>query len=317
MAGWVVARAPATVSNLGPGFDCLGLAVDRWYDEVAVRTVEGGEIRVVEITGDPGLGAERLPSDPQANTAAVAARAVRDRVGSRAGLEIRLHKGLPLGSGLGSSGASAAAGALAAATALGADLAVETLVEAAREGEAVACGAPHVDNVGPCVLGGIVLAIPSGPLRLCRLPVPEDLHLVVYTPGCSVATAEARAVLPDRLPREDHVVQAARLGLLVHALHAGDLLLLGEAMVDLLAEPVRAGLIPGFSAAKAAAYEAGALACGISGAGPTVFAMTNRAGHGDRLLALLDEQFQLAGVPGRGAVCRVGGGAEIVAPVPH
>ncbi len=317
MAGWVQARAPATVSNLGPGFDCLGLAVDAFYDHVAARRTRGREVVVVEVTGDAGLGAEKVPKEADRNTAAVAARALRDAAGLDAGLELRVHKGLPLGSGLGSSGASAVAGAVAAAAALGIDPPVEAIVEAARKGEAVACGAAHVDNVAPCALGGIVLAIPRGPLRLCRLPVPDDLSIVVYTPGCTVETKAARAVLPAAVDRDDHVLQAARLGMMIHALHVGDRALLGASMVDLFAEPARAHLVPGFSAAKAAAHEAGALACGLSGAGPTVFAVPMHARHAESLLAILAEQFEMAGVPGRGAVCAIAGGAEVVSQPLH
>src|SRR5690606_32753196 len=149
----------------------------------------------------------------------------------------------------------------------------EALIDAARQGEAIACGSPHPDNVAPAILGGIVLITSVDPLRIISLPVPEQLRLAIYTPGCEVETAKARAVLPGSVGLDAVVRQSARLGLLVHALHVGDLALLGEAIVDDIVEPARAHLIPGFIDAKVNAIEAGALACSISGAGPTCFAL--------------------------------------------
>ena len=195
---------------------------------------------------------------------------------------------------------------------LGLDAGEIAIVEAGRAGEAVACGTPHPDNVAPAALGGVVLVAGTDPLRLLRLPAPEGLHVALYTPGCSVATADARAALPKEVPVADAVGQAARLALLVHALHVGDVNLLGEAIVDRIAEPARAHLIPAYVDAKAACVEAGALACSISGAGPTVFALAPSEGRAGALLGILEDTFTLAGVPGRGAVTQVGPGARVI-----
>ena len=305
---WLEAFAPATVSNLGPGFDCLGLALEKLGDRVRARRAESPGVRLLDVTGDDG----KLPREVERNTAAVAARELLAAHAPEAGVELELHKGLPLGSGLGSSGASAAAAVVAVDAALGLGLGATQLVEAARAAEGIACGAPHPDNVAPAVVGGIVLIPALQPLRLVSLPVPRDLWLAVYTPGCSVATADARAVLPARVPLGDTVKQAARLGLLVHALHRGDLALLGEAIVDDIVEPARAGLIPGYADAKVACYEAGAIACSISGAGPTTFAIASERSRAKALLEILDESFTLAGVPGRGVVDQVGPGARLL-----
>jgi len=318
---WAEAYAPATVSNLGPGFDCLGLAVRGPGDTVRARRREQPGVILTRITGDGG----RLPLDAR-NTACVAVTAMLERLGlaDSHGVELELDKGLPLGSGLGSSGASACAALLASAAALELQVGNEAMIEAARRGEAVACGSPHPDNVAPAILGGIVLIVGADaglgdgwPLRLVSLPVPPDLRLAIYTPGCEVNTADARAVLPRTVGLDAVVRQSARLGLLVHALHTGDLALLGEAIVDDLVEPARAHLIPGFLDAKVNAIEAGALACSISGAGPTCFALTDSDERAAALLEIMDEAFTHAGVAGQGRVEQVGPGARVTSRTWH
>ncbi len=310
---WIEAFAPATVSNLGPGFDCLGLAVRSVGDRVRARLRDEPGVVLSAIEGDHG----KLPREIDRNTAAVAATWLLDRHGRGEGVELQLTKGLPLGSGLGSSGASACAAAVAVNAALSLSLPDSVLVEAARHAEGVACGTPHPDNVAPCVVGGIVLIPALEPLRLISLPIPDNLWLALYTPGCSVATADARAVLPSRVALSQTVTQAARLGLLVHALHLGDLSLLGEAVADDIVEPARAGLIPGYLEAKIACLEAGALACSISGAGPTTFALTDDEGRAAALMEILEESYTGAGVPGRGLVDQVGPGARVTTPALH
>ncbi|MEM6293328.1 MAG: homoserine kinase [Myxococcota bacterium] len=310
---WVEAFAPATVSNLGPGFDCLGLALRARGDTVRARKGEGQGVTITKIEGDGG----RLPTDPALNTAAVAVQHVLDRFAPKASVELELIKGLPLGSGLGSSGASASAAVVAADAALQLGLPVDALVEAARHAEGVACGTPHPDNVAPALVGGVVLIPSVEPLRLVSLPSPEGLWVTVYTPGCEVKTADARAVLPEAVSVADTVGQAARLAMLVHALHIGDMQMLGEAVVDTVAEPARARLIPGYIDAKAACCEAGALCCSISGAGPTTFALSEDKQRADALLEILEEQYTLAGVPGNGLVDRVGPGARVTSAPLH
>ncbi|TPV92436.1 MAG: homoserine kinase [Myxococcales bacterium FL481] len=310
---WIEAFAPATVSNLGPGFDCLGLALRGPGDTVRARTADVPGVRLLRVSGDAG----KLPLASDRNTAAVAVQQLLRHHAPEAGIELELTKGLPLGSGLGSSGASACAAVVAADAALGLNLGATHLIEAAREGERVACGAAHPDNVAPAILGGLVLIPSLHPLRVVALPVPTDLWLAVYTPGHPVATEQARAILPHNYPLPTVVHQAARLGLLVHALHTDDLALLGEAMVDEVAEPARAGLIPGFLAAKAACLEAGAVACTISGAGPSTFAIAPSRERATALLEILEECFTGAGVAGRGHVDTVGPGARVVSAPLH
>jgi homoserine kinase len=262
--------APATVSNLGPGFDVLGLALHRPGDIVEAEAMARPGVALADVSGDGGL----LPRDAARNAAGVAAGEVLRLAGGTAGLRLRLLKGMPLESGLGSSGASAAAGAVAANEALGRPLEAHDVVRCAMAGERAACGSTHADNVAPAVLGGIVLIRSYDPLDLVRLPVPDGLYIAVVHPHCEVSTSEARARLAGRaFALQDIVANAGNLGALVAALHQGNLALLGRCIDDHLVEPVRAAMIPAYADVRAAARDAGALGCGISGSGPSMFAL--------------------------------------------
>jgi homoserine kinase len=267
--------APATVSNLGPGFDVLGLALQKPGDIVEA---EPSDTPGVELAGVVGAGGE-LPRDAERNSAAVAAGEVLRRAADPrvVGLRLWLHKGMPLASGLGSSGASSAAGAAAANEILGRPLGPGDLVRCAMAGERAACGSAHADNVAPALLGGIVLIRSYEPLDLVRLPVPDGLFVAVVHPHCEVPTAAARARLAGRrfaLP--DIVANAGNLAALVAALHQGDLALLGRAIDDRIVEPLRAGMIPASREVRQAAMDAGALGSGVSGSGPSMFALCDR-----------------------------------------
>jgi homoserine kinase len=262
------AFAAGSVSNLGPGFDCLGVALSGRGDTVtAVRT--GGGVRVLSVSDG------RIPLDPARNTAAIAASAVLRRAGSSLGLDLTIVKGLPLAGGLGGSAASAVAGAVAADAVLEAGLGKETLLDAALEGESAVAGR-HADNAAPSLFGGVVLVLGLDPLRLAHCTVHESLTFVVATPSYGVKTAKARAVLPVGVPRAEAVGQAARLGGLLLALERGDGALLRLAMEDRIAEPARARLYPGYTKARDAALSAGAVGVAVSGAGPTLVAVVPR-----------------------------------------
>jgi homoserine kinase len=284
--------APATVSNLGPGFDVLGLALHRPGDVVEVEVSDRPGVELAGVAGEGGA----LPRDAARNAASVAAGEVLRLApagGRTAGLRLWLHKGMPLASGLGSSGASAAAGAVAANLALGRALGPEALVQCAMAGERAACGAAHADNVAPAVLGGIVLIRSYEPLDLVRLPVPDGLFVVVVHPHCEVSTHEARARLAGRtfaLP--DIVANAGNLGAFVAALHQGDLALLGRAIEDRIVEPVRAGMIPACAEVRAAARRAGALGCAISGSGPSMFALCDSDQTAARTAVAMRREFR-------------------------
>ncbi len=271
---WVRAFAPASVSNLTCGFDLLGYAVERLGDTVAARASDEPGVHLREITGDGG----RLPTDPSLNTAGVAAlellRSCAHAPRSK-GVELRLHKGLPLASGLGSSAASGVAAAVAVNQALDLGADETRLLAAALEGERVACGTPHADNAAPSLTGGLVLVRPGDPPSITLLRVPKGLTCVLLHPHAEVSTGAARAALPATVSLETLTAQSGNLAALVAGLLTEDHALIASAMVDLIAEPARAMMTPGFEAVRSAALAAGALGCGLSGSGPTLFAWSS------------------------------------------
>ena len=269
----VTVFAPATVSNVACGFDVLGFALEAPGDEVTARFVDGGGVRIDQVTGDGG----RLPREAARNTAGVAAQAMLTALGERRGVALTIRKGLPLAGGLGGSAASAAAAAVAVDALVGGGSSVETLVTCALEGERLGAGSAHADNIAPSICGGLVLVRRASPPDIVRLPVPPGLTAVVVHPDLEIETARARALLGDTVPLADAIRQSANLGALVHGLHRGDFALISRALEDAIAEPRRAPLIPGLAAIKQAAVDAGALGCSISGSGPSLFALC-RAG---------------------------------------
>lgn len=265
----IAAFAPATVSNVAAGFDVLGFALDQPGDVVLAALADGAGATIVEVSGDHG----RLPREPGRNTASAAANALLAALGTRQGIALTLHKGLPLASGVGSSGASAVAAVVAVNELLGRPADLDLLLRCAMAGEQAGCGAVHPDNVAPALYGGFVLARSADPPDIVRLPVPAGLAVAVLHPAIEVHTGTARALLGDSVPLTAAVRQWANVGALVSALHTGDLALLSRALEDHVAEPKRAGLVPGFYAIKAAALDAGALGCSLSGSGPSMFAL--------------------------------------------
>ncbi len=279
---WLRAFAPATVGNVTCGFDLLGFAVESWGDVVEARATSEPGVHLREITGDDG----RLPLEARENTAGVAAlellaHAEQDAGQLASGVELRLHKGLPLASGLGSSAASGVAAAVAVNAVLGLNADSDRLLAAAVEGERIACGTPHADNAAPSLYGGLVLVrsgVSSAPApAVTPLPIPLGLTAVLLHPHAEVATAAARAVLPTTVPLETSIRQAGNLAALVAGLMNEDYALIASAMVDHIAEPVRLAMAPGFDAVRGAALAAGALGCGLSGSGPTIFAWSRSA----------------------------------------
>jgi homoserine kinase len=271
----VTAFAPATVSNVGCGFDVLGFALSAPGDQVTARLLGGADPLVVidGITGDQG----RLPRDAAKNTAGIAARALLAILGERRSVALTIHKGLPLSSGLGGSAASAVAAVVAVDALLDAHAPLDTLMACAFEGERVGAGSAHGDNIAPAVFGGFVLVRVPNPPDVVRLPVPHGLTAIVVHPDLEIETARARALLGTTVELADAIRQWANLGALVDALHRSDYALLSRALEDTIAEPRRAPLVPGLAAIKQAALDAGALGCGLSGSGPSLFALCRDA----------------------------------------
>jgi homoserine kinase len=270
------AFAPATVSNVAVGFDVLGFAVEAAGDEVTVTLTEGPSARVVEVVDTTGtLAPGAIPLDPAQNTATVGLLKLLEDLRPGFGFDVRVRKGIALGSGMGGSAASAVAALVAANSLLESPLPQESLLAYALAAEQVACGVSHPDNAAPSLFGGLTLIVSADPLRCVRLPVPRGLLAVLVHPHVRVDTRDSRAVLRPTVPLADHVRQSARLAGLVAACFADDVELLRTCLDDVVIEPQRAALIPGFARVKAAALEAGALGASISGSGPSVFALVD------------------------------------------
>jgi homoserine kinase len=266
----VKAFAPATVANVSCGFDILGFAIDAMGDEVEVRLKDRPGLEVISIEGDQG----RLPYEVEKNTCAVAIQAMLDELNQQAGIEILLKKGLPLGSGMGSSAASAVAALVAANRLLGEPFEKKALLPFAMAAEKVACGAGHADNVAPSLLGGFVLIRDYHPLDVIKLHVPEGLYCTLLHPHFELKTSDSRSVLRDNVSLKHSTIQSGNVAGLIAGLFQEDFELIGRSLRDVIAEPYRATLIPGFYETKEAVKAAGALGMGISGSGPTMFALS-------------------------------------------
>lgn len=267
----IAAYAPGSVSNVACGFDVLGFALDAPGDIVTASPQDAPGVTIAAIEGDGG----RLPTDPARNTAGAAAQALLRRLETTRGVSLTIHKGLPLASGIGSSGASAVAAVVAVNELLGRPATLDLLLACAMAGEQAGCGASHPDNVAPSLYGGFILARSANPPDIVRLPVPGGLACAVLHPHVEVQTGAARALLGDMVPLRDAVRQWGNVGALVASLFNGDQALLSRSLEDVIAEPKRAALVPGFHAVKAAALAAGALGCSLSGSGPSVFALAS------------------------------------------
>ena len=259
--------APATVSNVVCGFDCLGFALEEPFDEVAVRRIPEREIR---ITHHDKFG---LPTDPEKNVAGVALRAMLRSANVDFGLEVEITKHIKPGSGIGSSSASSCGAVVGANRLLGDRFSKLELVGFAMEGEKLASGAKHADNVAPCIFGGFTLVRSTDPLDIVFLDFPE-LYATVIHPQIEIKTSEARRILPKDVPLKDAVRNWSNLGSVVAALAKGDYGLISRSMEDFIVEPVRKALIPNFDEVKAVCREAGAIGGGISGSGPSIFMLS-------------------------------------------
>lgn len=286
------AFAPATVANVISGFDIFGLAVEAPGDEVIAHYHEGPGVSISRITGDGG----KLPRMSEANTASAAASALLESLGVRHGVALEIHKRMPLGSGLGSSAASAVAAAVAVNALLGEPLSRRELLPFALAGERVSCGgeSAHADNVAPALLGGFVLIRGYDPLDVIPLPAPNRLWVALAHPDLVVRTRDARAALPEMIPLRKAVAQWGNAAGLVAGLFLDDDALIARSLRDVIVEPARAPLIPGYTEVRQAALDAGALGCGISGAAPSMFALTTSHATAEAAGKAMGAAFQCA-----------------------
>lgn len=260
--------SPATVANVSCGFDALGLALDTIGDEMIFRKTVDKGIKIVKIEGAD------LTYDVNKNVAGVVAQAMLMQQKADFGIEIEIYKNFKPGSGLGSSAASASGTAFAANELLGKPFTLLELTKFAMLGEQAACGSQIADNVSAALYGGFVLVRSYDPLDIVKIPVPEDLVVTVLHPQIEIKTEDARNVLPKDIPLKNAIVQWANVGGLISGLHTNDYQLIADSLKDVIIEPVRKKLIPHFDAVKENALEAGALGAGISGSGPTIFALS-------------------------------------------
>ncbi|MDI9643917.1 MAG: homoserine kinase [Candidatus Verstraetearchaeota archaeon] len=288
--------APATIANLGPGYDLMGMALDSPRDHLRVCLAEGGKDEI-EVEG---IGGDSISAVPDLNAAMVAGRAVLRETGIRnRSLKMHLKKGVPPRMGMGSSGASSAAGAFAVNVLLGKPLNEMQVLKCAMEGERASCGAPHADNVAPSLLGGIILILNYDPLEVMRFKPVTGVEVVEVAPVVKLAdnkTKKAREVLPSAVALATVVAQMSSFATLLMGVANGDPKTMGSGISgDRIVEPARAKLIPGFFEVKRAAIEGGAFGCSISGAGPSVFALSP-AGKGTEIGERMKEAFMSAGV---------------------
>ncbi len=304
----VTAFAPAGVGNVGVGFDVLGHSVEGIGDRAHVRRtgVPGVHIRAIE-------GCVRdLPTDPAGNTAGAALLSLLRAVQPGFGFELTLHKGIALGSGMGGSAASCVAALVAANALLDTPLSTEALYPFALDGETVASGGRHGDNVGPMLLGGLALTTAD---RLLRIPVPDAWHCALVHPHLSVATRDARAALQGAYALPEIVTQCAHLGLVLTGCFRGDAQVVRAGLSDVLIEPRRARLIPGFARVKQAALDHHALGASISGGGPSVFGWFEQRADAERAAVAMAAAFADADLDSDSHISPIAGpAAAVIAP---
>lgn len=301
------AFAPASIGNAAVGFDILGHSVDGPGDRVTVTRTNTGEVRVLAITGTTA----KLPTVAQDNTAGRALLHLKRSIAdATVGFDVEIHKGIALGSGMGGSAASAVAAVVAANAVLDVPLSQEALYVAAMEGEAAASGSAHGDNVGPMLLGGLVIAPTAG--AAVKVPTPDSLFVALVHPHFVLETRVARAALKGAYELHDFVVQSEGLALVLAGCWANDLSLIRRGFRDVLVEPRRASLIPGFFDVKQAALDHGALGSSIAGAGPSVFGWFDSREGAQRAVVAMAAAFKQHGLESDQLVSPVNGPAARV-----
>lgn len=258
---------PATVSNVGPGFDLLGFALESPGDEMIVRRNGTGKLQLINESGC------NLPLDPEKNVAAVAATSLLREVENQEGFDLVFTQKINPGSGVGSSAASCVAAVVGINELLGAPFETAALIPWAMDGERVASGSTHADNIAPALLGGITLIRGYDPLDIKHISYPDDLWCSVVHPHLEIRTAESRKLIPQTVPLETALKQCGNLAGLIAGLTTADYPLIGRSVTDLFAEPYRTGQLPAFAKLKESALEAGSVGTGLSGSGPSVFSL--------------------------------------------
>lgn len=302
------AFAPATVANVSCGFDVFGFAVEAPGDEVILTLTDTPGVRIMRIEGDGG----RLPLDINKNTAAVPVVNFLRTIGSDQGLEIVLKKNLPLGSGMGSSAASSVAALVGINHLMGEPFAKKDLLPFAMEAERIACGSGHADNVAPSLMGGFVLIRGYDPLDVVNIPTPDNLYCTLIHPHIELNTQDSREVLRRNIALKDAIIQWGNIAGLVAGLMKPDFGLISRSLKDVIAEPIRSMLIPGFDRIKQSAVDNGALGSGISGSGPTIFALSTDAATAGKVGEAIKQEFARFQLNSEVFVSRISGKGALV-----
>lgn len=285
----VTIHCPGTVANLVCGFDILGMALKAPYDVMEVKLLD--ESKVIIHNRDTF----NLPTDPEKNVAGVVFLAVMEKIGGNIGFEVTIEKHIKPGSGLGSSAASAAGAAVAANHLLGNIFSTDELVQLAMWGEKLASGVKHADNITPCIMGGVTLIRSIHPLDIVPLAAP-DLFVTVVHPQIEVRTSDARQILKEKVLLKDAIRQWGNIAGLVTGFIRNDHELIGRSLEDVIIEPVRSILIPGFDEVKLKCKEAGALGGGISGSGPSIFMLSKEEATAKKVEAVMQAIYTRIGI---------------------
>lgn len=300
--------APATVANVACGFDIFGFAVSSPGDELILKKNDLGILQIVDIEGDGG----RLPREVHKNTSSIAIQKYLERIDSKQGFDIILNKKMPLGSGMGSSAASAVAGVFAANELMGKLISQKELLPFAMEGERIACGSAHADNVGPSLMGGFVVIRSYEPLDIIKLKTPEELYATIVHPQVEVNTKDARNILRREVSLKNTITQMGNVAGLVAGLMTPDYDLIARSLVDVIIEPVRAILIPQFDIVKNAALENGALGCSISGSGPAMFALSKDPETAQKVGLAMQKGFKIADIDSECYVSKINQNGPVI-----
>ena len=282
--------APASIANMGCGFDVIGLALDEVGDIIEITQSEGDGLTITNESGVP------IPEDIEKNVITPVVRKFLEKIGQKSQIDVTICEKIYPGSGIGSSAASSAAAAYGMNELFGCPLSEVEVVEVAMEGENLASGGYHADNAAPAVMGGIVLIRGYEPLDLIQLPVPGNFYCAVVHPHIVVTTKEAREILPGAVPMHDAVRQWGNVGGLIAGLYSGNLGLIGRSMQDHVAEPYRKKFIPDFDVLRGRILNSGALAMNISGSGPSVFALCDHRGKADIAAQIMQKHFSDRGI---------------------
>lgn len=305
MVSRIIVKAPSSTANLGPGFDVFGLALDAYYDKIQLEKSNSG-IRIQT--------SDSIPLVPEKNSAGLVVKEMAKKYKIKSGIVLKISKGVPAGFGMGSSAASAAAAAVAFDALFGLNLDAKTLVEFAGMGEKASAGSVHYDNVAASLLGGFVI-VRTNPFNIIRIEPPKDLVLCVAIPKLAIPekkTQVSRGVLPKQINLTDHVRNLSNAAAMTAGFMKQDTLMIGSSVRDIIVEPARQHMIPGFVRVKENALRAGALGFTISGAGPSVIAFASKKSNVKKICTAMEAGFKSAKIKCQTVVCKPSKGATIL-----